>query len=144
MFLFEITGSPTPQKQTRFFRRANFVQTYDPSSKAKTMLQWQVMPYAPKEPLLCPIQMDLTFYFDIPKTTSGVRRRQMLNGVMHHTKRPDVDNCAYLITNALKKIFYEDDSQIIDLTLHKRYGEFPKTVVKIIPIHELEKTSGDQ
>lgn len=100
--------------------------------------------HAPQTPLLGPVQVDLTFYLPVPTSTSGVRRRQMLNHVIHHTKKPDVDNLAYLVTNAMKKVFYYDDSQIIDLNLHKRYGETPKTVVKIEEIQELAPTRGQE
>jgi Holliday junction resolvase RusA-like endonuclease len=144
MFIFEIQGTPIPQKQTKFFRRANFVGTYDPCSKQKEQIQWQSKPFAPTQPLCCPVKLDLTFYFPVPKSTSSVRRRQMLNHVIHHIVRPDADNCAYLITNALKKIFYQDDSQIIDLHIHKRYGEFPKTVVVITPIEGIAPTQGEK
>lgn len=139
MFLFEIHGDPVPQQQTRFARGI----AYDPSKKAREMIQWQIKPYAPKDLLMGPIKVDLTFYFPVPKSVSKIRRRQMLNHVIHHIKKPDVDNCAYLVTNAMKKIFYNDDSQIIDLSMHKRYSEEPKTVVTIIPIEEIAPTRGD-
>jgi|SRR5579872_963240 len=142
MFIFEIIGNPIPQKQTQFIRSTGIA--YDPSKKDKTQIQWQVRPYAPKEPLLGPIKLDLTFYFQPPKSTSNVRRTQMLNHVIHHIKKPDADNCAYLITNALKGIFYRDDAQIIDLGIHKRYGEEAKTVVRIVAIHEIAPTRGDE
>ena len=141
MFILEVLGDPVPQKQTRF-TKTGF--TYNPSSKAQEYIRWQVKPYAPKEPLRCPVQVDLTFFFAPPKSTSSIKRRQMLNHIIHHIKRPDIDNLAYLVTNALKTIFYHDDSQIIDLNLHKRYGEEPKTVIKITPIEELAKNYGEE
>ncbi len=141
MYLFELHGSPIPQKQTQFSRNGH---AYDPSSKNKAQMQWQMQPYAPKEPLNGPIQVDLTFYFVPPKSTSGIRRRQMINHVIHHTKKPDADNCAYLVTNAMKKIFYTDDSQIIDLHIHKRYSDVAKTVIKVIPIEQISITRGDE
>lgn len=140
MFIFEIYGDPIPQKQTRFARGI----AYDPSKKEREMIQWRIKPYAPKDPLLGPVKLRLTFYFPVPKSTSGVRRRQMLNHVIHHIKKPDADNCAYLITNAMKNIFYRDDSQIIDLHIHKRYGHEPKTVVEITPIEQISPTRGDE
>lgn len=140
MFLFEIHSKPVPQKQTQFSRG----RAYNPSSADQRHIQWQARPYAPKEPFSDPCAMDLTFYMPIPESTSGIRRRQMINGVIHHTKRPDVDNLAYLVTNALKGLFYADDSQITDMHLHKRYGEIPKTVVKITPIEEISPTRGSQ
>jgi Holliday junction resolvase RusA-like endonuclease len=138
MYLVQIDGDPIPQKQTRKGKNC----FYDPSKSAKEMIQWQVRPYAPTEPLTGPVQMFVTFYFKPPKSASGIRRRQMLNHVIHHIKRPDVDNCAYLVTNALKNIFYVDDSQIIDLVLSKRFAEKPKTIVKIMPIEEIAPTRG--
>jgi Holliday junction resolvase RusA-like endonuclease len=137
VYIVEIHGPPIPQQQTRFSKSGHI---YNPCSKQQEMIQWQVRPYAPKEPLNGPIQLDLTFYFVPPASTSAVKRKQMLNQVIHHTKKPDGDNCAYLITNALKKIFYNDDSQVIDFGIHKRYGEIAKTVVKIIPIQEISPT----
>lgn len=138
MFLFTIPGDPIPQKQTRFARGI----AYDPSSKYRKAIEWQMKHYAPKTPLGGALDVDITFVFAVPKSTSGVRKRQMINHVIHHIKKPDADNCAYLITNAMKKIFYDDDSQIIDLHVHKRYGEVAQTVVRITPIHSAEPTQG--
>lgn len=140
MFIFEIYGDPIPQKQTRFARGI----AYDPSKKEREMIQWRIKPYAPKDPLLGPVKLRLTFYFPVPASTSRPRRNQMLRHVIHHIKKPDADNCAYLITNAMKNIFYKDDSQIIDLHIHKRYGEEPKTVVELTPIEQIAPTRGDE
>ncbi len=140
MFVFEIFGNPVPQKQTQFVRTSGVA--YNPSKKESDQFRWQAQHYAPKEPLLGPVMVDLSFFFAPPASISAVRRRQMLNHVIHHIKRPDADNCAYLVTNALKGVFYQDDAQIIDLAIHKRYGETPRTVVKIVPIEEIAPTRG--
>jgi Holliday junction resolvase RusA-like endonuclease len=142
MYIFEIHGDPIPQKQTQFLRKTGIA--YDPSSKDRQKIQWQAKPYAPSEPIIGPVSVDLVFYFEPPKSTSSVKRRQMLNHVIHHIKRPDADNCAYLVTNALKGIFYKDDSQIIDLNIHKRYGLLAKTVVKITVLEEIAPTRGEE
>jgi len=140
MFIFEIHGDPIPQKQTQFIRASGIA--YDPSRKEREKIQWQAKPYAPLEPLIGPILVDLAFFFIPPPSSSKIRKRQMLNHVIHHIKKPDADNCAYLITNALKGIFYRDDAQIIDLHIHKRFAEKAKTVVKIVPIEEIAPTRG--
>ena len=143
MLIFEIHSPPEVQKQTRFRRAGEKIIKYDPSQKAKEQIQWQMKPYAPSEPFSGPIKVHLTFYLPIPKATSKVKRRQMVNGVILPFKRPDLDNLAYLITNAMKTIIYVDDSQIVDAHNHKRYGEEPKTVVKIIPIYQTEECFAD-
>lgn len=139
MFIFEILGKPIPQKQTQR-GKGHF---FNPNSKDIKRIQWQIKPYFLQDPLLGPVQLDLAFFFPIPLKTPKAKKRQMLNQIIHHIKTPDADNCAYLITNALKEIVYKDDSQIIDLYIHKRYGEEPKTVIKVTPIEELAKTRGD-
>lgn len=129
MYLFEIHQKPAVQKQTRLGRHG----CYNPSHADQEMLRWQIRPHAPKVPLEGPISLEITFYMPIPKT-SRVQTRLMINGTTLPIKRPDIDNMAYLVTNAMKGIMYEDDSQIVDLILRKRYGEEPKTVIKVIEL----------
>ena len=95
------------------------------------MIQWQIRPYAPSEPLSGPVHVDITFLMPIPKSVSASQRRQMIANNVHAIKRPDIDNLAYIITNAMKTIIYKDDSQVVDLCLHKRYAENPKTIVQV-------------
>jgi Holliday junction resolvase RusA-like endonuclease len=140
MLIFTIEGVPVPQQQTRFLRKSGIA--YDPSKKDKERIQWQLRPHAPSEPLLCAIEMHLTFYLPIPKATSKKMYAQMLNGVILPKKKPDFDNLAYLVTNALKTIVYADDSQVTDCIIRKRYSDRPRTVIQIIPIDELQPVGG--
>jgi Holliday junction resolvase RusA-like endonuclease len=142
MFLFEIFGIPAVQKQTQFIRRTGIA--YNPSKKDADQIRWQLKPYAPPEPLRCAIEMHLTFYLPIPKATSRLKRIQMINGVILPKTRPDFDNLAYLVTNAMKELIYADDSLITDCIIRKRYDEKPRTVIKIIPIDEIQPVGGSQ
>jgi Holliday junction resolvase RusA-like endonuclease len=144
MLLFEIHIPPVPQKQTRVVQNNGFFRHYDPSGKDREKIEWQIKANAPAEPYTCPLMVELTFYLPIPKATSMVKRRQMLNNIILPMKRPDIDNLGYLVTNAMKTIIYADDSQIVDLYMHKRYGEDPRTIVKIIPIYNAEQTRADE
>jgi len=128
MLIFEIHSKPLPQKQTRFGKH----RAYDPSKLYKQTIQWQIRPHAPKEPLQGPLTVDMTFYLPIPKGTSNILTKQMINGTSLPYKRPDLDNLAYIVTNAMKELIYHDDSQIVDLILRKRYAQEPKTVIKVI------------
>lgn len=135
MFIFEIHSIPRPQKQTMqgvsFSGRKQF---YDPSKMNRKQIQWQVQPHAPKELLQGPIEMHLTFYLPIPKQIRGIERQAMNNNVAKHYKRPDIDNLAYVVTNALKGVVYKDDSQICVMRLEKMYGEQPRTVIKVMEV----------
>lgn len=125
--MFEIHTTPKAQKQTRFAQG----HAYDPSKVDKETLIWQMRAYAPNEPLSGPLSVDITFLLPIPQSVSQALRRQMISNVHQHIVKPDVDNLAYLITNAMKKLIYRDDSQIVRLCIDKRYDERPRTVVKV-------------
>lgn len=138
MFIFEIPGNPIPQKQTRFFCSQNKPRAYDPSKKDKVAIQKQIKPTAPKKPLSQPVELTIFFFMPIPKATSRAVRQQMLNRVILPDTKPDEDNMAYLITNALKEIVYDDDRRVCAKHVYKFYGEDPKTVIKVRPILEME------
>lgn len=56
------------------------------------------------------------------------------NFEVRHPKRPDVDNSIKLILDTLTKLgFWEDDGQIDDLNLHKRYGTTPRIAIAFRP-----------
>lgn len=130
MYQFEIYGIPVAQKQTRLSKG----RFYDPSSKEKSYIQWQIKPYCPKDLICEPLELTITFYLPLPKAAKGIKRRQMINGALLPDKKPDIDNLAYLITNALKGFVYDDDKRVCSQRLKKLYGLEPKTVICVRPI----------
>ncbi|MEX5590971.1 RusA family crossover junction endodeoxyribonuclease, partial [Pseudomonas urmiensis] len=67
----------------------------------------------------------------IPSSTSKKNRIGMLNGDIYPTKKPDADNIAKAVTDALNGLAYKDDSQIVILSVYKQYGETPQVGVTI-------------
>ncbi|KAA8676218.1 RusA family crossover junction endodeoxyribonuclease [Clostridium sp. HV4-5-A1G] len=84
------------------------------------------------------IQVDITAFYRIPKSISNKKRQQMLNNELLPDKKPDVDNVAKTVCDALNSIAYEDDKQIVSLTVNKFYGEQPRVVVKLNQIDKEE------
>lgn len=132
VFIFEIHSAPKPQQQTRqglsFTGKKTF---FDPSKMNKKMIQWQISPHAPSELLQGPVELHLTFYMPIAEKVPKAERKAKINNTHKHHKRPDLDNLAYVVTNAMKGIVYNDDSQICKMILEKKYGEEPKTVIMV-------------
>lgn len=60
----------------------------------------------------------------------------MINGVIRPITKPDVDNCAKSILDALNKIAYNDDSRIVELIVRKVYDNDDYTKVRIKEINE--------
>ena len=73
-------------------------------------------------------------YFSIPKSTSKKKLPLMITNELRPTKKPDCDNVAKIILDALNKIGYADDSQIVELTVFKWYSLEPRVEVEISEI----------
>ena len=64
----------------------------------------------------------------------GMPRPKSLRGEKPHTKRPDVDNLAKAVLDAMNGIAYHDDSQITQLNVVKAYTGLPHITVQIIAL----------
>ena len=78
-----------------------------------------------------PIHIKLVFQMPIPKSFTKKQRGLIQEGFMKYDKKPDLDNLAKAVLDALNGIAYEDDSKITGLFLVKRYSNFPGTTMTI-------------
>lgn len=78
------------------------------------------------------IAVEITAFYAIPKGTSKKKRELMLSGEIRPTVKPDLDNIAKAILDALNGVAYYDDNQVQDLTIKKFYSDDPRVDVKII------------
>lgn len=133
---FEIPGKPVGKMRARTVRRGNFIKTYTPEQDVlyenliKTLylnksagLMWN-----DKEP----IEVHIVAYFDIPKGYSKKKAKEAAEHLMFPCKKPDVDNIAKIVCDALNGVAYHDDAQIVLLTVLKVFhNDLPKVKVTI-------------
>lgn len=72
----------------------------------------------------------IRLYKTHPKSWSKKRVRE----AFWVTGKPDCDNIAKLVADALNKIVWHDDSQIADLTVKRRFAELEYTQIIISPL----------
>lgn len=70
-----------------------------------------------------PIKALIIACYKIPKSYSKKRVQAIRDGLEKPTKKPDADNIAKIILDSLNSVAYKDDSQIIELSIIKRYTE---------------------
>jgi len=70
-----------------------------------------------------PVKARIEAYYKIPKSYTKKRVQAIREGLQHPQKKPDADNVAKIILDSLNKIAYEDDSQVVELTVIKKYTE---------------------
>lgn len=78
-----------------------------------------------------PLKITINAYYEPPKSTSKKQRTAMLEGAIKPTKKPDIDNIAKVVLDALNGIAYRDDTQVIELIVNKSYGQLAKVEVTI-------------
>lgn len=83
-------------------------------------------------PLASAVQLTITAYFPIPKSTSKKKREEMSCGIIRPTiKRNDWDNIGKIIGDGLNQIAYVDDCQIVDGRVIKFYSDRPRVEITI-------------
>ena len=137
---FKFRGEPVGKGRPRVTAsRGRFAHAYTPkkTKEFEDAIRFEFMasncekmPVFPKD---VPLIADMTFAFSVPKSYSKKNREACLNGELFHTHRPDADNIAKAVLDALVGYAYEDDSQIVTMALEKIYAEEPYVEVTIFP-----------
>lgn len=77
--------------------------------------------------------MRLTFFMPIPVSWSKAKKEAATKGDVLPTTKPDIDNLAKCVLDALNGIAYRDDNQVVRLEVSKFYGE-PATLISLEPL----------
>ncbi len=129
---FEIPGQPVAKGRPRFARRGNFVTTYTPE---KTVNYEKLVKIAAakamngKSPSDRPIDLEIELHMQIPVSWSKTRKDCALNGLIRHTKKPDIDNLVKSVKDGCNGVVWIDDSQVVSLVVRKLYSERPVAYV---------------
>lgn len=140
MIEFEVRGDPKAQKRHRHARRGEFVKVYDPSSDDKQDFLLVIRQHAPAVPLEGPLSVDLWFCYGRPKSHFN-KKGLKPNAPDWHTSKPDIDNSVKFVLDAMKGVFWRDDTQVCLLSSMKVYCGAPQVKVRIITIDELSLSS---
>ena len=134
---FEVPGEPKGKARARTFYHKNAGKVVSMTPEDTVLYENLIKTafaesckgrYFNKEPL----EVYITAFFPIPKSTSKKNRTLMLEDKLLPTKKPDSDNIAKVICDALNGVAYGDDTQIVKLVVNKRYtAEEPKVIVYI-------------
>ena len=116
-----IPGRCIGKQRPKFSRQGNLVKTYTPE-KTVNSENWVKMCWmnSGQEKLSGNIIAVIVARFMIPQSFSKKKRRELNEKPC--PKKPDCDNIAKSILDALNGIAYDDDAQIVDLSVSKVYS----------------------
>lgn len=83
------------------------------------------------DPFDGPLTVFVEAFFPIPESWSNKKKVAAAAGEVFHTSKPDGDNVFKTVGDALNKICWVDDSQIVMSQIVKLYGGFPRLRISV-------------
>ena len=90
-------------------------------------------------PAKTPISINITAILPIPTSQSNRVKQRMETGQIRPTVKPDFDNIIKLAADALNKLAYADDNQIVSCNFNKYYGYRPKLIITIEEVETVKE-----
>lgn len=136
---FTIPGKPTAKARPRFRvvkpkAAPEFVNTY---TTASTRDYERTVAWACKAAMQGraringALALSINVWLPIPKSWPKRDQAAARAGQLHATSKPDADNYAKSITDGMSGIAFDDDAQIVSLSITKAYADQPRAEVEL-------------
>jgi Holliday junction resolvase RusA-like endonuclease len=133
--IFTIRGEPRGKGRPRFTKTGR-VYTPTETAQYESLVGLSYRNSARGYKFTSPVRVTIKAFLKPPKKSKKVVE-DMLNGRILPTKKPDVDNIAKIILDGLNKVAWDDDTQVIEMMVTKRYSEEPLVAVIVEEIDAL-------
>lgn len=132
---FSVPGKPFGKQRPKFSRAGQYVKTYTPD-ETTSYENWVRLMYSNAAkgrmfPDGAMLDVRIIAYYEVPKSVSKKKRKEMLEHRIRPTKKPDWDNIGKIICDSLNLVAYHDDSAVVDAQVRKFYSENPRVDVTI-------------
>jgi len=122
---FSVAGEPKPQPRPRAYTRGKHASVYNPDTADawKAAVAAEALRCRPLEVLQGPLWVSLAFWLPRPKRLMGRDYPEW------HSSRPDADNLAKAVLDAIQDCgWWDDDGQVAELSVRKCYARLdPQT-----------------
>lgn len=122
---FFVDGAARGKQRPRTVRKGGVTRTYTPqeTKQYEQLVKSAYMLKADGAFFDGPVRVTLSVFVEPPKSMSKAKRQEILrNDNIRPTSRPDLDNVVKSICDALNKVAYKDDAQIVELYISRHYG----------------------
>ena len=133
-FIFTVYGEPRGKGRPRFNKNGH---TYTPADTAKyeRMVRAMFLSRYPRAEQIgkdIPVRAKINAYYKIPDSAGKGKKQLMKAGLIRPTKKPDTDNIAKILLDALNGYAYHDDAQVVELEVKKLYAQSEPYVDSLI------------
>lgn len=130
MIYLTIPGEPVAKGRPRV-TKSGITYTPHKTQGYENLVKMCYMEQGNKVKLEGRLQLAMLAYFQIPKSAPKKLQKLMDEQIERPIKKPDIDNILKIVTDALNKLAYDDDSQIVSVRVEKFYSYEPRVEVAI-------------
>ena len=120
---FMIPGNPKGKARPRVNTNTHRAYTPESTKQYEQAVRYSYIGATPagKRYHSGPIQVEITACFPVPYSWSKKKQEMALAGLLEPETKPDCDNIAKAVLDALNGLAYKDDSQVTSLSVRKCY-----------------------
>jgi len=127
-----LDGEPVGKGRPRFSRQTGHTYTPEKTARFEERLAWAAQSVMERRPLFDgELGMIVLAYFSVPSSKSAKWKADAIACKIRPTKKPDIDNIIKGVADALNKVVYIDDTQIVSMTAMKFYSDRPRIEIYI-------------
>lgn len=132
---FIVNGAPRGKQRARTFYNARMgkMQSITPEATKdyESLIRWSFKQAGGEYAGDKDIKLRIAAVYPIPKSFSKSKRQEAIEGRIFPKVKPDIDNIAKSVLDALNGVCYADDKQVVDLAVYKVYGTEPRLEVTV-------------
>lgn len=140
--LIRINGMPQGKGRPRFTKQGRTytpqkTRRYEEAVRGAAMLAARAQGFV-KHDDDTPLEACISAWFPIPASWPKKKREAARSGALYPVVKPDADNIAKAVLDALNGIAFHEDRQVVSCTVRKRYtfrdDDTPRVVVHVAPM----------
>ena len=134
-----VEGEPVPKARPRMGKNTKRAYTPRKTKNAERMIRAAWIAENGAEPEEGPVQVFITFRYPPLARWAKWKKEQRIP----KPTRPDIDNLAKTVMDALNGIAYKDDNQVTWLSAKKCYTNEPAgTLIEVVPVKPMKPRTG--
>lgn len=131
MISFTVVGRPQGKGRPRMRKDGHVFTPVKTVRYENLIAHCAAQAMAGRAPLLGPLVLSLAVYVPVPQSWPAKRRNAALLGVVVPETKPDIDNAAKALLDAINGVVFVDDKQVAVLNVRKLYGTTPRLEISV-------------